>query len=336
MEETQLKSELQNQELDVVFFEPRFFNVAEKANDPYYQLVKSAYGDDRIVYNGYKQRTNHEVQSGIKVVKKRRINIDVDIVNLPFTVTKRGKPAETAFTDRTPEHRFIYLVPDHTPTRIMNDTAYHRQGIESLLAEKSVNPELAMKWLKEMEKLDVGERVAATLIHEYGHILTYQAMDKAGINDPYDAYVWLDESGYLDNCSERIVGFSQGGVITAEDAFRQINIAMEQLAEDYRLSVYVKSEHDACPLPSCISYKEDLINPHKFLKGVEIMTKLLNLDAKAKKAIQAQHNMLDAIMPFGEANRSVAASQFGHGEVTPLTKDQKEAAKAALRNLLGR
>lgn len=156
-----------------------------------------SFGVENCIENGHKPRTFHEVNSGLSNVRKRGIEIDAVIVNLPYTVLNaRRKPAETAFTTRDIEQRKIYLVPDHTPTRILNDKAYHIDGFELLLSQKDISHSEFGIFTQKLETLDIGKRVSASIIHEYGHILTYRALDTLKIHSPNAAYKWLDEVGY--------------------------------------------------------------------------------------------------------------------------------------------
>ncbi|MFB5760192.1 hypothetical protein [Paenibacillus medicaginis] len=308
-------------------FERQFVNVLSRTTDIYHSSLFDTYGEDRLFDNGYRRRTKHEVYSGIKKCEHIGVIINAEIVNLPYTViNERGKPAETAFTVRNPElHRNIYLVPDHTPTRILKDKAYHNAGLEALFKDQKITRDCLDSWIGAMSDLNVGERVAASIIHEYGHILTYRAMDNEDIETAIQMYDWLGDMGYLDNCSHRIVQFSK-------DPLWQMNVAVEQLAEDFRVSQYVKKEQDVCPLPSCLSYRQDIANPEKYLEGVEIMTKLLNIQEQIRK--KQQKTSLDNILPFGEANRSDSVmNHFSLGEITPLTEDDKKKAREELTKM---
>ncbi|WP_431090140.1 hypothetical protein [Paenibacillus sp. 8b26] len=192
-----------------------------------------------------------------------------------------------------------------------------------LQSMKSISKELAERWESEISKLNTGERVAASIIHEYGHILTFRAWGNMGIKNTLDVYDWLDEYGYLDNFSKRIVSFNEG------DAPWQINVAIEQLAEDFRLALDVKNQNGACCLPHIITYQQDLLNPEGYLEGVDIMKNLLQFDGKLKKGRVS--GALDSIIPFGEANRSSLPTNFIHGEITPLTQEDKDRAREKLK-----
>lgn len=305
--------------LDDINLEKGFINIQKKSNNSLYIEILETYGKDRCLDNGLKPRMKHEVLNGIKSVKERRININTDIVNLPFTVlNKRGKAAETAFTDR--EKRKVFLVPDHTQIRIINDYHYHKTGFETLYKEKSISIENFEMLMNKIEKLNVGERVGASIIHEYGHILTYEAMDRYNVETLTDMYNWLGGMGYLDNCSERIVLFSK------ENPFAKINIALEQLAEDYRISFELRGNYVMASLPHSISYIQDIKNPDKLLEGVDIMATLLDLDQKRQDNYRKKNAilLLDDILPFGEAGRTDSILQFSHGEPIPLTNEQKQ------------
>ncbi|MCZ0870919.1 hypothetical protein [Peribacillus sp. AS_2] len=317
-----------DEELDIPFddvqLENGFINVLNKPTNMYFQEMHLSFGADRCISNGHMPRTKHEVYSGFKKVEQKNIIIDTEIVNLPFTVVNgRGKPAETAFTTR--DNRKIYLVPDHTPTRILNDLAHHREGFEMLLAQSAIDKGIYDTWDREMKRLDVGERTAASIIHEFGHILTYRAMDNNGIEQLMDVYDWLDDSGYLDNCASRIVSFSD------RDPFWKINVAIEQIAEDYRVSFDIRESYGMSSLPHCITYVQDIIKPDNFLRGVEIMTNLLQLGKAKKKINEIKANPLDIVLPFGEASRSSFTSRFTQGDPTPLTDKDKDKDRELIR-----
>ncbi|WP_433945540.1 hypothetical protein [Paenibacillus sp. SN-8-1] len=317
---------LDDNALEDISLERQFVNVLDRQSDPYHVSVFDTYGVDRIFYNGYRRRTRHEINTAISTYQQQGIEIDAEIINLPYTVLNlRGKPAETAFTDKNTNHRHIYLVPDHTPTRILNDKAFHGSGLETLLKTQQISQVVFDRWNTAMNNLDIGNRVAYSINHEYGHILTYRAMDESGIETPLQVYDWLGDLGYLDNCSHRIVQFNNG-------AAWQIHVALEQLAEDYRLSHFVQNEQSACSLPSCLSYQQDIVNPEKYLEGVEIMTKLLDIQDKLRK--KQQKSSLESILPFGEANRSDSAMEyFSLGVITPITEENKKKAREELLKL---
>jgi hypothetical protein len=321
----------ENPDIDDVYFESRFINVLDKPKHPLYQEIYAFYGESRVVHNGLDPRTKYEIYNGMKCVDSRGLQIDSYIINLPFTVMKNGKPAETAFVDRPLPRRHIHLVPDHTPTRILTDISFHKEGYERLVERSELAKNIADKWIEAMEsKLSIGERVAASIMHEYGHILSFRAWDRLGFTARIDLYDWFDEYGYIDNVSHRIVSFSQ------EHADIQINTCIEQLAEDFRLAQDVKSEQDVCCLPHIISYEQDSINPEKFLEGADIMTKLLTLNGKGNmeenRARAKEDAALDRVIPFGEANRSAVPARFRNGGITPITEADKKRAREQLKS----
>lgn len=312
-----------------LLFESSFINIGTKSRDRFYDFMIETYGLSRIMDNGYKQRTKHEVYTGISEINKLGISLEAKIYNLPVTVlSSRGKPAETAFTDRSPELRNIYLVPDHTPSRIVKNQAYHKNGIEEAVLDGKIDIETAEKWIKSLEQLDISHRVAASILHEHGHILMYNIMDKLEIKNKMELYDWLELTGYLDNCSQRVVSFSQ------QSPNVQINIAMEEFAEDYRISHYMSSINDTCCLPHSISYIQDIINPDCFMRGVEIVGNLLKFKTGKKTGDYAQQQ-LENILPFGEADRCDSIMRcFTHGTPVPLTKEDKLRAREQLRKEL--
>lgn len=298
-----------------------FINVLAKPRDDLFIHFTDSFGKTNCIHNGHTPRTKHEVNSGLKCVEKRFIKLDAEVVNLPYTVLNaRKRPAKTAFTTRIPEHRKIFLVPDHTPTRILSDVAYHKDTFELLLTQKEIDKDTFELFSKKMDRLDVGERVAASIIHEYGHILTYNAMDFLGIENPSELYMWLDDTGYLDNCSKRIAGFAD------MEAPSKINNALEQLAEDYRVSHDIFNGFGLSTLPHGLTFAQDAKNKENFLEGVDCMTKVLLLDKKSKKvsSIDKETTALDFIVPFGEADRSSLSSRYTQGQINPLTKEIKK------------
>lgn len=323
------KQLISNDPIDDTYFESRIVNILDKPTSEPYLDIKDYYGDSNVLKNGLEPRTKHEIYSGLKCVERRGIEIDAAIYNLPFTVMKSGRLAETAFVDRTLERRHIYLVPDHTQTRIKQDIAHHTDGYQRLVELGKITQDEVDRHIDYMHRnLNIGERVAATLIHEYGHILSFRSIDRMGIEERIELYNWFDLAGYLDNVSYRIVSFSK------EHADRKINICMEQLAEDYRLSQDVKSTNDMCCLPHIISFEQDIINPEKFLEGAEIMSKLLSLNGKAKEGRPSEKEKaaLDRVIPFGEANRSSVPTSFRHGDITPITEADKKRDRDMLES----
>ena len=296
-----------------------FVNVLAKPRAPLYVQFMDSFGEENCILNGHQPRTRHEINSGLKSVEKRNIKIDAEVINLPYTVLNgRKKPAITAFTTRNPEQRKIYLVPEHTPTRILNDKAFHQEAFDFHFSQSKLNKVTYELFMHQMEKLDVGERVAASIIHEYGHILTYNAFDQLGIHKPTEVYSYLDETGYLDNCAKRIVDF------TTMDARLKLNHALEQIAEDYRVSHDIYNGLGLSPLPHGLTFIQDAINNDDFIEGVDIMTNVLLLDQKKTISKSAGPSALDYIIPFGEANRTVLSTRYTEGHLAPLTKEIKE------------
>lgn len=302
-----------------------FVNVLNKPRNPQKLLLMDCYGPTSIKHNGLPPRTRHEINNGLRVVQELGVTLCKDVINLPFTVAKGHKVATTAFTDRTPELRNIYLVPDHTPTRIMIDKSYHLDGFDELLQEGQIGTEVHKLCVEAVSNLTVGDRVAASILHEYGHILTYEAFDADGVESYVDIYDWLDREGYLDNCSYRVATFNE------QPATFQINIALELLAEDYRLSCYIKNGDYIFCLPHSIGFMQDIINTGNFLKGVEIMGKLLKINSGCTVK-SSSNKKLDSVLPFGEAPRTNRLmSGFTRGPIKPLTEEDKKRARAELK-----
>jgi hypothetical protein len=300
-------------------FETRFINVLNKTNDEQYMVLLNLCGETSIINNGLSPRTKHEIFSGLKVVDRIGVEIDAKIFNLPFTVSNGRKLADTAFTFRKIELRNIYLVPDHTITRVMKEKDVSLNIIEDLLQKERISSTIAEKWCATIANLDVGERVAGSILHEYGHILTYRAMDRAGIgNSVTEGYGWLVESGYLANCLRRIVGFSLMNPLV------KINYAMEQMAEDYRISHYVKCHATACCLTHGISFAQDISKPELYLEGVSIMTQLISVKKTHKKVVSTpEKKTLIDVLPFGELNRSDVLVKTLAGGSIPSMSDAK-------------
>ncbi|WP_291633038.1 hypothetical protein [Clostridium sp.] len=323
-------NELKNIELEDVAFE--FTNVFDKESDEERKKLVEMYGEKFFIKNDYERRTKNEIRTALRIIKYN-LKIDLEeikIINLPFTIIKSGRQAQTAFTDRHCECKKIYLVPDDTALKVKRDKKYHLTGILNLYINEQIDELVYAKWYKEIEKLNIGERVTASILHEYGHILTYNKLDICKIYKPLELYNLLDETNYLDNCSLRICNFGDISVIT------KLNTCLEMLAEDYRVSNYIKKADDVCMLPHSISYLQDIINPIEFLKGVDIMGKLLDLNVKERKGVvKPLNSLLDKILPFGEGSRTIGNMQrFTTGQIVQLTEMDKIKDREALKALL--
>lgn len=321
-----VREKLANEFIDEIAFESRFHNVHDKRNNIHGKELHNFYGTGNIYKrDDMPRRSKHEVFNGIGVLRKIGVDIIAPIYNLPFTVMKSGRPATTAFTDKNLGFRNIYLVPDDTPQRVMDEKKFYNETINELIHVGRISINKGTKWLQALDTLNTGQRVAASILHEQGHILTYNILDKNDIGDPSDLYDWLDDHGYLDNCSSRIPAFRKIDVI------RQLNAALEQLAEDYRVSHFVKMEMDTCCLPHATSYIQDIHRPESFFEGVDIMVRLLKIEGTLNKASGRISQPLDDVLPFGEACRSEFLKQFTRGPIEPLTAGDKKKAREALR-----
>ncbi len=312
-------------DLDPIHFEKTVINVFQRDSDFHHGVMIGLYGKENIVENGFERRTDYEVHAGLAAAKKRnKFIINTEIVNLPYTVMDRfGRPAKTAFTSIGVDK--IFLVPDYTPNRVREDAAIHISGYEMLRdTYKGINKKEIDQAIEAVHSLTNAERVGATILHEQGHLLNYLAMDGCNTNSPSEVYEWFDQHKYIDNCAKRVVNFSQA------NALHKVNIAMEVLAEDYRVSFEMRGGYCYPNLPHAVTYLQDIKNPDNFMEGVEIMSKLLTIEDKQKRIIDRQKDALKAIVPFGEADRESAA-KFSLGDPQPITEDMKKKDLELLR-----
>ncbi|MDC0764139.1 hypothetical protein POF51_25810 [Brevibacillus sp. AG] len=232
--------------------------------------------DTEYIY-GHPFRRRVEVEGGYKIARSKGARLDeVNVFNL--VVRFRNSRFDTSealafmYRPKKTNQEWIVLLPDDTAQTI-NLEIKRYQDITRLYREsgKITSDEDVSYIFENLRMLNLHERCAQTLIHEFGHILHWRIFDRF---DPFynegEAYHWFLHNGYAQSLEGRIPGF--------KDAFtdeQKLWLLKECLVEDYRISLNMASNDGMFILPGKYTYGADLRVPDLLSEGVEIMQRML-------------------------------------------------------------
>ncbi len=227
----------------------------------------------------YPFRRRMEVEGGYKVARRRGARLDeVKVFNLVVRFKNPSKRIDhseaRAFMYRPvtkKNEEWIVLLPDDTLDTVDNEI-YRFEHSAQLFAEAGkLTPDLTLEHIKEnLRLLNLHERCAQTLMHEYGHVLHWRIFDRLGTPyEDYLAYNWFIGHGYAQLIDGRVpIYFS----LSDE---KKLWMLKECLVEDYRISLNLSSENGMFILPGKYTYAADFRVPELLNKGVEIMRRML-------------------------------------------------------------
>jgi hypothetical protein len=236
------------------------------------RMVSVLLDKDSMVSYEHPPRTRHEVLGGYKRATKRGARLrECEVYNVNFRFKSWLIGTGIALMCRPPgtKEEWILLLPDDTESRIVNERKAYLKEAKEFIAVGSMDPDEESRLIENLRLLDIHERCAQSLMHEYGHALHYRMFDFLRFSEKSEHYRWFFETGYLRNVDLRYPGF---GHLTAEDKLTELK---EALVEDYRISLNMLSESGKFILPNKVCYAGDFIKPKLMYEGVEIMKEML-------------------------------------------------------------
>lgn len=276
--------ELDITELELGVFEldkAKVQNIRKKSDLVRYLLDKNS-----DVYYNYPPRERHEVYGGYKkAVKKNARLFECQVYNLYFRFRSWLKGDGIALMCRPPmkKEEWIILLPDDTIRRIKKEKKEYLQDARNLtLIEQTMDPDNQNILVENLNLLDLHERCAQSLIHEYGHVLHYRMFDLLNITSLTDQYLWFTKTGYLDIVDQRYPSFAN---LSPSDKLTELK---EALVEDYRISLNLKADNGMFILPNKVCYLGDFQLPYLMYKGVDIMKEMLSPTFVANKRAGGQ------------------------------------------------
>lgn len=239
-------------------------------------LFAELFDQDTVYIYNYPFRRRVEVEGGYKVARRRGARLDeVNVYNLVvrFKNTRMDHSHALAFTYRPLKNNeeWIVLLPDDTMDT-MNDEIYiFEDGAHRLAESGKLTPQMTLEHIIEnLRLLNLHERCAQTLIHEFGHILHWRVFDRLGTPfEPYLAYSWFIEHGYAQLIDGRVANYYR---LPDE---RKLWLLKECLVEDYRISLNLDTENGMFIMPGKYTFSADFRAPSLLKEGVDIMRRML-------------------------------------------------------------
>lgn len=231
--------------------------------------------DTEYIYK-YPFRRRVEVEGGYKVARRRGARLDeVNVYNLVvrFKNARIDHSEARAFMYRPVKNNeeWIVLLPDNTMDTIDEEIYIFEHSAQLFKESGKLNSDLTLDHIKSnLNLLNLHERCAQTLMHEYGHILHWRIFDRFGT--PYEealAYIWFIEHGYAQLIDGRVPNY-----LRLSDS-KKLWMLKECLVEDYRISLNLGSENGMFILPGKYTFSSDFRVPELLNKGVEIMRRML-------------------------------------------------------------
>jgi hypothetical protein len=231
--------------------------------------------DTEYTYD-YPWRRQIEVEGGYKIARRRGARLDeVKVYNLVvrFKNSRMNHFEARAFMYRPLQNNeeWIVLLPDDTQDTMEEEIRIFKGSARLFKESGKLTEEMTLEHINEnLKLLNLHERCAQTLMHEYGHVLHWRIFDRLGT--PYEdalAYNWFVEHGYAQLIEGRIpiyFGLSDE---------KKLWMLKECLVEDYRISLNLDSENGMFILPGKYTFSSDFRAPKLMNKGVEIMRRML-------------------------------------------------------------
>lgn len=259
---------------DMMWFERetrKFQNVIKEKAALVLELIQDS---SQVLESNHPARTKHEMSGGIKKAIKRGARLDeVEVFNLYFRFKTPYINADgPACMYRSISKERIFLLPDDTKSRIEKEIEYYKREALSFVFSGIMNPDDQSKLLENLNMLNVHERCAQSLQHEYGHVLNIREFDFLNFSPDMfsEIYSWFLDFGYLHCVGKRYPKFA--GVTPIE----KVHILKESLVEDYRISLNMEHERGKFILPNVFCFSGDFQNPSLLNEGVDIMKRMLN------------------------------------------------------------
>lgn len=231
--------------------------------------------DTEYIYS-YPFRRRVEVEGGYKIARRRGARLDeVNVYNLVvrFKNSRFDNSEALAFTyrPRRNNEEWIILLPDNTEDTIIEETHVFETSAQLFADTNKLSDHLTLEEIKaNLKLLNLHERCAQTLMHEYGHILHWRIFDRLGTPfEDYLAYNWFLENGYAQLIDGRVPIYCR----LPDD--KKLWLLKECLVEDYRISLNLNTENGMFILPGKYTYGADFREPSLLNEGVDIMRRML-------------------------------------------------------------
>ncbi|WP_025691152.1 hypothetical protein [Paenibacillus zanthoxyli] len=103
----------------------------------------------------------------------------------------------------------IILLPDDTEQRYKEEQKLYRKEARSLIMKGLMDTDEQNNLLENLRLLNVHERCAQSLEHEFGHVLNVRELETLKItpNDASLIYKWFLDAGYIFNIDKRFPDF---------------------------------------------------------------------------------------------------------------------------------
>ena len=265
-------------------------------------------------------RSEIEFKAGYKIAIARGALLNtVRVYNLFFRLKNSvingidGLPLAQIYPFRRKNERWILLYPVDTASLIMHET----DVLELLVGEqvsKGLLPKEASDLLYDNNSImNVNERCAQTLMHEYGHIRHWEYFDllsqKYGVNykESPDLFVfatlqWFVASDYVGNISQRCPYFK-----ATPDIKEKMYYLKECFVEDYRIGLNIQDRNGKFILAGKYTAFADLKDPSLLMEGVGIVEKMI-AQADAERML---HRNKDVFNTEREAETNRVEAWYG-------------------------
>ncbi|MEX1029074.1 MAG: hypothetical protein WDZ91_03380 [Paenibacillaceae bacterium] len=291
-------------------------NIREKAA----MLIRLIDNSSDIDYS-YPPRTKHEINGGYKIAKRKGALLhEVKVYNLYFRFRSWYDGTGIAMMCRPPKlkEEWIILLPDNTEHTIMSERKLYLDiARRYTLLEQIMDPDEQNRLIHNLNKLNIHERCAQSIMHEFGHILHWRVFDNLQIRESYEIYNWFYESGYLEIVDKRIPHLKR------LEPMDQLYILKESLVEDYRISLNNDTENGIFILPNKICYSGDFQKPELLLEGVDIMRQMLRSIGHQSTKGSTHHLEMNAIHAARIIEKARKGARWTPGTISITEQDVK-------------
>lgn len=237
---------------------------------------------------GHPSRTRLEIEGGYRIARERGARLDEVLV---FRMMARFKNSKCnnmdalafAYKSKIHNEEWIVLLPDDTMETLNKEKDHYSEVALLYEAGGKINRKQRQHIEENLERLNIRERCAQTLMHEYGHILHMRLFQRSEKKNPnFSQYIWFQRFGYTDLIDRR------NPLYHLSPAIKKLNYLKECLVEDYRIFLNKMSTDDMFILPGKFTFAADLVNSDLLTEGVNMMRKMLNLDGDQSVEDQEQ------------------------------------------------
>lgn len=270
----------------------RVKNLREKAA----LTIKIIDKEDTEIFYGYPYRTKYEVRGAFKLVQSRGVALDrIKVYNLYFRFKSSrldGTSTAMMFREKPNNEEYILLLPDDTEATYENEKRFYLDKAKELVFKFEMESDEQSKLIQNLRLLNIQERCAQSLQHEWGHILHYRCFDTLSDSSKAAQLQWFYDEGYVTLLDERYPGL---GYHSMEDLLYYIK---EAFAEDLRIGLNFKTNHGMFILPNAVTFLRDFTRPDLLLKGVSLvedMVKKVNVSESKNSSQSNSSGEIDRI-----------------------------------------